>query len=400
MKFFPHLPLHVNAVSLFGLTLLLGLIGGEVAGRCRFLPKISGYIAIGFLVGPSMFNIVTPLLLSGARIFVDISLGLILFSLGRHLDLAWLNHDRGILWMAVSESILTFILVTTLFLMINFAWLHATLAATIAVATAPAVVLMVADDLKSNGPVTRRTLILTSLNNLFALLLFTILLPMTQSGSVIYITELISYRLLGSILLGAAIFSLTLGIAYLIGKQRQNQFVLLIGSIMFAIGLSSIFKLSSMLTLFTLGVAARNLNYKYLLMEIDFGLLGKIFFIMLFVITGVHLQVKGLWEATLIVFAFLCVRTIAKFSGVWLFSKSSLLTTEQTWAICLALTPMAGLAVGMSNIILDFNPSLSHQLMTIVITSVAILNILGPVAVQLAFLKSDEAILDNKSEKQ
>src|SRR5579863_8203955 len=104
MQYIPHFSLHVNVVSLFGLTLLLGLIGGELANRCKFLPKISGYIAVGFLVGPSVLNIVTPSLLSGARIFVNISLGLILFSIGRHLDLSWLRHDRSILWMALSES--------------------------------------------------------------------------------------------------------------------------------------------------------------------------------------------------------------------------------------------------------------------------------------------------------
>lgn len=395
MQFFPHLPLHVNVVSLFGLTLLLGLVSGELARRCYFLPSISGYIIIGFLVGPHAFNIMTPSLLSGARIFVDISLGLILFDLGKHLDFRWLRHDRGILNMAITESFLTFLFVFILFWIFHFPWLHAALAATIAVATSPAVVMMVADDLQSKGPVTRRTFILTSLNNLIALLLFTILLPITQSNEPIHIVEMVGYRLLGSIFLGISIFILTLLIANLIGKRKENQFVLLVGCIMFAIGLSNILNLSTMLTLFTLGVAARNLNYKNLLMEIDFGWLGKLFFILLFVITGVHLQITGLWEATLIVFAFLLLRTLAKSLGIWLFARSSQLTAEQAWALCFSLTPMAGLAVGMSNVILDFNPNLGMELMTIIATAIAVLNILGPIAVQLAFIKSQEVLMDN-----
>ena len=399
MHFLFNFPLHVNAVSLFGLTLILGLIGGELAWRCKFFPKISGYIAVGFLVGPNVFNIVTQSLLSGSRIFVDISLGLILFSLGRHLDLAWLKRDPVILGMAIAESAFTFTFVTLLFWLYHFSWLNSALIGTIAVATAPAVVLMIADDLQSNGPVTRRTLILTSLNNLFALLLFTILLRLTQSDSHLHMVQHIAYQLLGSILLGLFTFYITLLLAYLIGKQNQEQFILLIGAVTFTIGLAAIFKLSTMLTLVVFGVAARNLNYRYLLMEIDFGLLGKLFFIILFVITGVHLQIRGIWEATLIVSAFLFIRTAAKFSGIWLFAKSSLLTSKQAWALCFSLTPMAGLAVGMSNIILDFNPDLSHKLMTIVITPVAILNILGPIAVQLAFMKTDEAISEDERVK-
>ena len=391
MYFLPHFPLHVNVIALFGLTLILGLIGGELAKRSYFFPKISGYIAVGFLVGPHALNIVTPSLLNGARIFVDISLGLILFELGRHLDFRWLYHDRGILYMAILESFLTFSLVITLFLLFHFPWIHAALAATIAIATSPAVVMMVAEELQSKGPVTRRTLILTSLNNLFALLIFTLLLPMAQTHlSVFVITEII-YRFMGSIILGLSIFGITLMFAHFVGKKKANQFVLLVGCVMLAIGLSIILKLSSMLTLFIFGVAARNFNYKYLLMEINFGWLANIFIILLFVITGIHLQIKALWEATFIIIAFLFVRTLAKSAGIWSFAKFSQLTSKQAWALCFALTPMAGLVVGMSNAILNFNPELSYKLTTVIATAVAVLNILGPIAVQLAFMKSDEA---------
>lgn len=392
MNFLPHFPLHANVVSLFGLTLLLGLIGGELARRAYFLPIISGYIAVGFLVGPSVFNIVTPSLLSGSRIFVDISLGLILFDLGRHLDFTWLRHDRGIILMSLAESTMTFILVFATLLAFQLPWLYASFAATIAVTTSPAVIMTVADDLSSKGPVTRRTFILTSLNNLYGLILFTLLLSLSRSGAISQIIGYASYRLLGSIILGMLIFLLTLVIASLIGKRKENQFILFVGCVMFAIGIANILNLSSMLTLFTFGLAARNFNFKNLLIEVHFGWLAKLFIILLFVITGVHLQLNGIFQATWIVLAFLLARMIGKSSGIWLFSKSSRITTQQTWAICLALTPMAGLAVGMSNIILDFNPSLGHKLMTIITTVIAILNIIGPIATQIAFVKSDETI--------
>ncbi len=390
MQIFPHLPLHVNVVSLFGLTLLLGLLGGELAARFIFLPRILGYIAVGFLVGPNALNMVTPSLLSGAHIFVNISLGLILFTLGRHLDFRWLRHDGGILSMAIVESSLTFIFVFTLFIVFQFTCLQSALTATIAVATSPAVVMMVSDDLQSKGPITRRTLILTSLNNLFALLLFTILLPMTQSDGVFYIFLSILYRLVISIMLGMMIFAITLSIAYFIGKKKEHQFILLVGCVMFAIGLSEIFQLSFMLTLFTMGVMARNFNYQRLLIEVDFGWFAKLFLILLFVITGVHLQIKGLWEMTYIVLAFILLRASAKAVGIWIFAKSSQLTSLQTWSLCLALIPLAELAVGMSNVIIYYNPNLGSELITIITTGVAILNICGPIAVQLAFIVSNE----------
>lgn len=397
MQIYPHFPLHANVASLLGLTLLLGLIGGKLAKQSPFLPIISGYIAVGFLVGPGAFNIVTPSLLSGANKFIDIALGFILFALGRHLHIRWLQHDLGILKMAMTESCLTFIFVFMLFSAFHFPWLHAALAATIAIATSPAVIMMVADEFSSKGPVTRRTLILTSLNNLFAILLFNILLPMTLSDKLSHLIVHISYRLFGSILLSTAIFVITLGVAYFIGKRKENQLILLIGCMMFAIGLADILQVSSMLTLFTLGVSARNFNYKGLLIEVEFGWLAKLFLVLLFVITGIHLQIKGLWETTLIVLAFLLIRTLTKSFGVWTFAKTSQLTSQQAWSLCFALTPMAGLAVGMSNVILYFNSELGNQLMTIITTAIAILNIFGPIAVHRAFIKSNEVIAEIKS---
>lgn len=390
MQTLPHFPLQDNVVSLFGLTLLLGLISGELIKRTYFLPKISGYIAIGFLVGPHMLNMVTPSLLSSSRIFVDISLGLILFQLGRHLDFTWLREDPGIIWMSMAEALLTFIFIFATLISFSFYWFNALLGATIAVTTAPAVVMMVADDLAAKGPVTRRTFILTSLNNLIGLILFTLLLASAQSESPFELISLASYRLLGSFFLGIIMFLITLFIAYLTGKYKENQFILFVGSVTFTIGISTILNLSSMLTLFTLGVAARNFNFKNLLTEVDFGWLAKLFFILLFVVTGVHLHINALFQFPGIVLAFLIVRALGKSCGIWLFSKKSRLTAQQSWAICFALTPMAGLALGMSNIISDLNSSLGYQLMSIITTAIAILNIFGPIATQLAFVRSDE----------
>ncbi len=394
MNFLPHFPLSLNAIALFGLTLILGIVSGEIVSRSKILPKISGYLMVGFLVGPSVFNIVTPSLFAYTRLFVDISLGLILFDLGRHLNFTWLRHDRGIFITSFSESLLTFFFVFVALYLFHFPLLHAAIAATIAVSTSPAVVMMIANDLSSEGPVTRRTLILTSLNNLFALILFTILLPFTQTDtSHHYLLMHTSYRLFGSIVFGILMFILTICIAKFIGKRKENQFVLFVAVVIFAIGFSNAINLSSMLALFTLGVAARNFDRNHVLIEIDFGLIAKLFFILLFVITGIHLQLKGLWQATGVVCTFIIVRTLAKSCGVHLFAKMSNLTKSQTWLICLALTPMSGLAIGMSHLVIDFNSNLGYQLMTLVATSVAMLNVIGPIATQLAFIKADEAIL-------
>ena len=398
MHFFPRLPIHFNPIVLFGLTLLLGLLGGEIVKATRLLPRISGYIAVGFLAGPNGFNIATPSVLADASFFVDIALGLILFDLGRHLDFSWLRHDRGLLPMAILESCLTFSLVFTVLYLFKFPWLPSALAATIATATSPAVVMMVAHDISSEGPITRRTMMLTSLNNLFALILFTILLPVThvKSSTSQIISEHITYRLLGSVILGLIIFTITVFLSRLTGKNKESQFILFVGAVTLGIGLAISLNLSTMLTLFTFGVAARNLDRNHRLTEVDFGWLARLFFVLLFVVTGVYLKFQGLWQATWIVLAFLFVKISAKMIGVLIFSRISHLTKQQALALGLTLAPMAELAVGMSNRLVYFNPNFSHQLLTIITAVVAILYILGPIAVQIAFIKTGEATAESR----
>ena len=394
---FPHFPLHMNSIALFGLILLLGLIGGEIARRIPFLPRISGYIAIGFLFGPGCFNMVNHSVLADVNIFVEISLSLILFDLGRHLDFAWLRHDRGLLLMSIAESFITFVLIFyVLSELIGLPHLQSALAATIAVATSPAVVMMVAHDLSAEGPVSRRTLILTSLNNLFALILFTLLMPLasSDSSSPFVLLAHTLYRLVGSILFGLAMFFLLKMIAQFIRKQKDNQFVLFVGAVVLTIGLARALNLSAMLTLFTLGVAARNFDHSHRLMEIDFGWLARLFFIVLFVVTGVHLQLQGLWFVFSGVMIFVFSRFFAKMLGTSLFAKSSRLTMKQAFALGLTLLPMSGVAIGMSTMLIDFNPDFGHRLLMIITAAVAIFDTIGPILTQFAFIKTGEALND------
>ncbi len=150
--FLPAWPPAANSFTLFGLLLLAGLIGGRLAARTRVLPSITGYIATGFLLGPGVLGLLTDDALRDARIFVDISLGLVVFELGRRLDLQWARHDRWLLPSGIAESLLSFCAMFALLRSFDIAPLEAATAATVGVATAPAVVLLVAAELKADGP--------------------------------------------------------------------------------------------------------------------------------------------------------------------------------------------------------------------------------------------------------
>ena len=396
LKFSPHL----NSITLLGVTLLLGLIGGEIAKRIYFLPQIFGYIFVGFLIGSGGFNLINQSALISTRIFIDISLSLILFELGRHLDFIWLRHDPSILLMSIMESALTFVLIYgVLHYVAGMSLMQSSLASTIAIATSPAVVMMIAYDLSAEGPVSRRALILTGLNNLYALILFVILMPLTKSDETMKVMLSTLFRLGGSALLGVIMFVIALLIAKLIGKNKENQFVLYVGIVLSSLGLTHLFNLSSMFSLFILGVAARNFDTKHILMEINFGWLARLFFVLLFVVTGIHLRLQGFLSEVWIVLAFVLLRMLAKIIGIWSCASISRLTSRQSFALGFALFPMAGVAIGMSNVLVDFNPAFGNKLLVIITAAVAVLNIIGPISTQLAFVMTGESLLLNYREQ-
>lgn len=398
MQSLSNLSANINPTALCGLILILGLLGGEISRVIKFIPKISGYIAVGILVGPSALNLVNQSVIPNISIFIDISIGLILFNLGRQLDFIWLRHDPSLFYMSLAESSLTFVFIYSAFCFLGFSTLSASFAAAIAMTTSPAVIMLIVNDLASEGPVTRRTLMLTSLNNLWGLIIFILLLPLSMiniemNGNLI-IFKSYTYQIFGSLLLGLSILLLSTLVANLVGKYKETQIILFVSMILLTISLANFFEVSAKLSLFIYGVSVRNFDWKHTLLEVDFAWGIRLALILLFVVTGMQVTIDGLIHSTLAVLTFLIVRSIGKATGIWLFARKSRLTKEQTIAIMLSLTPMAGVTMGMLSTLSDFNPDLGRQLTTIIVSVVAILHILGPVATQYALIKSGEAYLD------
>jgi len=157
-EFLPQFPLPANPLALFGVLLLAGALGGELIRRVLNLPRITGYVLIGLALGASGLNVLDVRMLGYTRVFLDVGLGLVLFELGRRLDLEWLRHDRWLAVMALTESLLSFGCMFGALVWFDIAPLYAAMAAAIGVSSSPAIVLLVAREQRAEGQVTERAL--------------------------------------------------------------------------------------------------------------------------------------------------------------------------------------------------------------------------------------------------
>ncbi len=66
LNYLPPFPLQPSLLALFGVLLLAGLIGGELVKRLLHLPRITGYVLMGMLLGASGFRLLDSKLIAEA----------------------------------------------------------------------------------------------------------------------------------------------------------------------------------------------------------------------------------------------------------------------------------------------------------------------------------------------
>ena len=393
LSFLPEYPFEANPLLLFGTLLLAGLAGGEAVRRVG-LPRVMGYVMVGIALGASGVGVLDPGLVRESWIFVDIALGLILFELGRRLDFVWFRRDPWLAATGVLESALSFALVLGALVYFDVRPIYAAVAASIAIATSPAVVMVVAQELRAEGQVTERALSLVAINSVIAYVTATMLLAWIhheyRAG---WATALMHpvYILAGSLVIGYVAGKFALGLVRWFGKSERGHFVVTLGLIILTVGLARMLELSVVLALLAFGVLSRSLDERHDLMHFEMGRVGEMFVVVLFVVSGAILSVEALMAGGTIAVVFILARFVGKSVGVLILTYFSGVRRGTAGLLCLTLMPMSGLAVSMVHGTMEIYPEFGRSLAAIVLSAVLILEVIGPVAVQFALRRAGEA---------
>ena len=393
MTFLPSVPLPLSYPLLFGVLLLAGMVGGEAARRLH-LPRVIGYVVVGFILEPYVRGAGLAPLLEEARIFVDLALGLVLFDLGRRMDVGWMRRDWTLAVSGLAESLLTFAVVFATLVYLDFSPVKAGLAAAIAIATSPAVLLLVSEDLRAEGQVTSRALNVVALNSLLASILATILLASAHYQTRLDVESAVLhplYLFLGSVGLGALMANLARLVARAIEKSKDLHFVLIAAMVVAAVGLATILKLSVILALLAFGLFARNAERSHDLLTVDLGRAGRLLYIVLFVITGASLPLAALATAGWLAFAYVAARALGKVVGILAVAPFGGLRMPQVVGLAAVLMPMSTLALLLQHDIAKLFPEFGRDLGAVIVGGVIIMELLGPLAVQWGLRHAGEA---------
>lgn len=393
MDFLPGWPPEYNTQIAFGMLLFAGVLGGYLAHRISWLPSITGFMAVGLLIGPSGLNIVTEDALVLARAVIDISLGLILYRLGLSLDLRAMARDPQLLFTGLLESGATFVAAFATLLWLDLPPLLSGLVAAIVISSSPAILIHVAHEVGAAGPVTERSKELVAINNLLSFFAFSALLPaghlaMDSDWSVAILQPL--YQLFGSMVVALMIAVLLVQTARFTRAASQYRMALIIGALMLGVGCAKAFELSALFVPLALGVVVRTLEGRETLSDVEFGEAFELFFIVLFVYAGARIHFGEVAALGGVAVALVGARFAAKWVTVYGLARWQGIAPRPAAAGGLLLVPMAGLAIGLAQTADTLFALEAAQLFAIVLAAVAILETIGPPIAAFAFRLAGE----------
>jgi Kef-type K+ transport system membrane component KefB len=387
--------------------LLLGLITSTMAERTA-LPRVTLLLIFGLVIGHEGFNIIPLEFSSYFDLIAEITLLMVGFLLGGKLTIESLKESAGdVFWISICAALITAGLVSLLLILIGVASDIAILLGCIASATAPTAILDVVAEAKRKLGFTQQQekfsntlLSIVAIDDVWALLLFALGLSVAKNingadtGTDTILLASAAWEVAGALTLGAII---GIPAAYLTGRAKPGQPMIIeaLGIVFICGGLAIWLEFSYLIAAMTVGAIVANLakHHDYPFHEIEN--IESPFMVVFFVLAGASLDIGSIEELGLMGILYIIGRALGKYLGAFIGSQFSGSTTiTQKW-MGLALLPQAGVPIGMALVAANQFPEYRQVLLSVVISSTVLFDIIGPILTRYAISQAGSASANN-----
>lgn len=393
LLFLPPFPESIDALALFSLLLVTGLLMGEWLHAHARWPKVIGYVLAGILFGPSLLGWIGVETLAQARPIADAALGLLMMEVGRRLDLSWLRRNPELLRSTLADIGLSFALIFAFALWLvglSPAWAAATAAVTMA--SAPAVVLLTVEESRAQGQVTERIILHTAISSAASFVAFAFVLGVVHAElSEDWLNAVVHpiWVVTGALLVGGLGSWLALRIARALPKRSLAQVFVLVACALLAVGIARMLAVPVFLTLFLMGVLLAALDRRQTLRYTELPDGHWLLAIVLFVIVGASLPWQEFtWLAGLQALGLLLVRAAAKAAALaW---SGGSLPLPKRLLVGMGIQPLSATAVFMAYELASLYPEVGRSALTLPLFAAAMMELAGPALCRLALRRSGE----------
>lgn len=388
------------------IVLFVGVIGGRLAKYLK-LPNVTGYLVAGLFIGASFLGTITEQDMASFSIVNEVALATIAFSIGSEFLLKdMLKVGSSILIITIAEAIGAVILVFIVtYYGFNQSFAFSIVIASMSAATAPAATMMVIRQYKAHGPLTRTILPVVAIDDAVGIMLFGLAMSLAKisidsaSHSFLQMISAPIIEILGSLLLG---FLLGAILTFVANRARSKEELLstVLASIAASTGLANLLNLSPLLTCMMLGATLVNLMHnsnRVFTLVTDFT---PPIYLLFFTLAGASLDLGILAQVGALGVGYVIARATGKILGAFLGAKAVNADDAVVKYLGLSLLPQGGVSIGLSIIVKQELPQFAAAITTVILFSVLVYEILGPILAKIAIEKAGEVDGLNKVSRQ
>lgn len=395
--------LHINDTTIVLLSLSSILLAGFLVTRITKLaklPNVTGYIISGILIGPYVLNLIPQQMVDNMGFVSDIALAFIAFGVGRFFKKENFKETGfGVIVITLFESLLAGIIVTiSIHYIFHLQWDFCLLLGAIATATAPASTMVTIRQYHARGNFVNTLLQVVAFDDAVCLIAFSLASAIVNAdiGAGVSASEIIMPIVYNIGALAAGFVSgVVLSKLMTPKRSEDNRLILTISLLLGIAGLCAALDISPLLSCMLFGTTYINMTKdKELYKQVE--RFTPPVLSVFFVVSGMNLDISSFSTLGIIGISYFIIRIAGKYLGAFLGCIITKTTKEERNYLGLALIPQAGVAIGLAFLgrrIL--NGTMGNMLLTIILSSSVLYELVGPVSAKIALLRSGSIKTDN-----
>ena len=400
-------PLEARATLAFGFLLLAAYVGGEIARRAR-LPRLTGYLLVGFAVGPAWLGLVRREEVDALRFIGDAAVALIALAAGAELTRDALRQGGGRVAFArlASGAIVFPFLAVSLVLLSVSPWFPLTrhqpvgdavvvalVLGTLAAASSPVVTMAITSELDARGPVARTLLGVTVVQDIAVAILFALVLvlgrTLTSAGALnVAVAGTAILRLVGSAAAGAL---LGFALGRYLSLVRRDTVLFLVATAFVAAEGARLMQLETLIIALAAGFYLENFapaEGERLRRELKRGSLPV--YVAFFALTGAGLRVGVLADLWPWILLLVGLRLVSVRYGLLWAGRHPSVTPAMARDGWLGLISQAGMALGLAQLARRAFPEWGVSLETLIVAMIGVHQVAGPICFRMALVRAGE----------
>lgn len=376
--------------------MVFGLIGGRVARRFN-LPNVTGYLIGGLFLGPSFLKIITEVDVPVINFVNELALSAIAFNIGGEFLIKTIKKlGKEVFIITVAEVMGVVLLVfSVMFFLMKQEFVFSIIVAAMSAATAPAGTMMVIRQYRAKGKMTDTILPVAALDDALGIMVFGLALSLAKvalgqvTGSTLQLVMAPFIEITLSLLLGLVLGFILTKITEKVNSQEELTSILIF-FVLISSGLAMATGLSSLLSSMMMGAVFVNLGHKPARVFNNINTFIPPFNILFFAFAGSSLDLSILGQIGILGLAYVFARMFGKVWGASLgamVAKSDpVIVKHLGWA----LLPQGGISIGLSMVVRAQLPEFSDGIVTLILFSVLVFEIVGPILAKVAITNAGE----------